>query len=91
MVLVPFLLHPEKEESTMFFRKLTLATATASLAAMPVAAQAAQAAPSRASAPAADESELGGSDLMRALIIVIIGAIGMGVLLLSDDDAPVSP
>ena len=76
----------------MSFRKLTLTAAAASLAALPVAAQAAQAAPpARASAPIADESELGGSDLVRALIIVLIGAIGMGVLLLSDDDAPVSP
>ena len=75
----------------MSFRKLTLAAAATSLAALPVAAQAAQAAPARASAPMAGESELGGSDLVRALIIILIGAIGMGVLLLSDDDAPVSP
>ena len=75
----------------MSFRKLTLAAAATSLAAMPVAAQAAQAAPARASGPAAEESELGGSDLMRALIIILIGAIGMGALLLSDDDGPVSP
>ena len=76
----------------MSFRKLTLTAAATSLAALPVAAQAAQAAPMpRASAPISDESELGGSDLVRALIIVLIGAIGMGVLLLSDDDAPVSP
>ena len=72
----------------MSFRKLTLAVAAASLAALPVAAQAA---PARANAPVTEESELGGSDLVRALIIVLIGAIGMGVLLLSDDDAPVSP
>jgi len=72
----------------MSFRKLTLAAAATSLAVMPVAAQAA---PARANAPVTDESELGGSDLWRALIIVLIGAIGMGVLLLSDDDAPVSP
>lgn len=47
----------------------------------------------RAVAPAAGESELGGSDAIRALIIIIIGAIGMGILLLSDDDndVPVSP
>ena len=73
----------------MSFHKLTLAAAATSLAALPVAAQAAPM--PRASAPIADESELGGSDLVRALIIVLIGAIGMGVLLLSDDDAPVSP
>ena len=75
----------------MSFRKLTLAAAATSLAAMPIAAQGAQAAPARASASMTDESDLGGSDLWRALIIVLIGAIGMGVLLLSDDDAPVSP
>ena len=72
------------------FRNLALVTAAATLTVAPVAAQAAPVA--RAAAPTADESELGGSDLMRALIIVIIGAIGMGILLLTDnDDAPVSP
>jgi hypothetical protein len=71
-------------------RKLALITAAATLAAAPVAAQAA--APARAAAPVANESELGGSDAMRALIIILIGAIGMGFLLLTDDDdSPVSP
>ncbi len=35
--------------------------------------------------------DLGGSDAVRALIIIIIGAIGMAFLLLTDDDDRVSP
>ncbi|GGE05559.1 hypothetical protein GCM10011515_26380 [Tsuneonella deserti] len=71
-------------------RNLAMITAAATLTVAPVAAQAAS--PARASAPAAGESDLRSGDAWRALIIVLIGAIGMGFLLLTDnDDAPVSP
>ena len=72
------------------FRKLALASAAAMTVAAPVAAQSAPVA--RAAAPSSDESDLGGSNIMRALIIILIGAVGMGFLLLTDDDdSPVSP
>ena len=72
----------------MVFRKLALASAALTLAVAPVAAQAA---PSRAAAPITEESDLGGgNEFVNALIIILIAAIGMGALLLSDDD-PVSP
>ena len=73
----------------MYFRKLTLAAAATTLAIAPVASQAAPIA--RSVAPMTDEADLGGSDAMRALIIILIGAIGMVFLLLTDDDNPVSP
>lgn len=74
----------------MYFRKLTLAAAATTLAIAPVASQAAPIA--RSVAPMTDEADLGGSDAMRALIIILIGAIGMVFLLLTDDDDnPVSP
>lgn len=74
----------------MHFRKLTLAAAATSLAIAPVASQAAPLA--RAAAPMAEEVDLGGSDAGRALIIILIGVIGMVFLLLTDDDDnPVSP
>ena len=77
----------------MKFRNMAMATAALTLAAAPIAVQAAPAAPiERASAATTGESELGGSDFMRALIIILIGAIGMAALLLTDDnDSPVSP
>ena len=74
----------------MHFRKLTLAAAATTLAIAPVAAHAAPI--DRAAAPTTEASDLGGSDAVRALIIIIIGAIGMAFLLLTDDDdGPVSP
>jgi hypothetical protein len=72
----------------MIFRKLALATTALSLAAMPVAVQAAPVA--RTSAPMTEASDARG-DAVRALIIVLIAAIGMGFLLLTDDDEPTSP
>jgi hypothetical protein len=75
----------------MTLRQLSLATAAASLAAMPVAAQAATATVDRASAPADEQSDLAGG-IGPAVIIVLIAAVGMGLLLLLDnnDDNPVS-
>ena len=73
----------------MNFRKLTFAAAATTLAVAPVASHAAPVA--RAAAPTTEEADLGGSDAVRALIIIIIGAIGMAFLLLTDDDDPVSP
>ena len=68
----------------MHFRKLTLAAAATTLAIAPVASQAAPVA--RAAARLTDEADLGGSDAVRALIIILIAAIGMVFLLLTDDD-----
>ncbi len=72
----------------MNLSQLTLAAAATALAVAPLAAQAAPV--DRATAPATEEMDLGGSDAVRALIIIIIGAIGMAFLLLTDDE-PVSP
>jgi len=77
----------------MTIRKLALATAAVSLATAPVAAQAAATTPERSTAPAAQEARLQGG-FGPALIIIAIGALGMGLLLLLDDDdndQPVSP
>ena len=65
-------------------RNLAFATAAATMVVTPIAAQAAPVA--RAAAPTFNESELRSGDLWRALIIVIIGAIGMALLLATDDD-----
>ena len=68
-------------------RKLIVGVTTATLAATPIAAQAA---PQRIPAPVAAESEeLGGSPFL--IIIGIAVLVGLGVILLSDSDDPVSP
>ncbi|MXO75701.1 hypothetical protein GRI40_10775 [Altererythrobacter aerius] len=74
----------------MIARKLALATAATTLALTPVAAYAA---PERASAPATEQSQLGGgAEWVNALIIILIGAVGMAALLIADDDDnPTSP
>lgn len=70
----------------MSIRKLPIALAAVALAAAPLAAQAAPV--ERASAPAAGESELGGSLLWIFIAIaVVVGAI----LLFDKDNDPVSP
>lgn len=72
----------------MNLRHLTAATSAALLAVTPLAASAAPI--ERASAPATEASEIAGSDIGRALIIILIAAAGMGFLLLTDDE-PDSP
>ena len=68
-------------------RKLIIGTATVALAATPIAAHAA---PQRLPAPiAADSEEIGGSPFL--IIIGIAVLLGLGVVLLSDSDDPVSP
>jgi len=70
----------------MSMRKLPVAIAAATLAVAPLASHAAPV--SRAAAPTAEESELGGTLLWIAIVIgVIIGA----VLLLDGKNDPVSP
>lgn len=70
--------------------KLTAIAAAASLAGAPVALQAAaDTAPmTRAAAPVEGESEIAG--IGAAGIIIAIAAIGMGALLIAEDDDPVS-
>ncbi|MXO68544.1 hypothetical protein [Pelagerythrobacter marinus] len=68
----------------MKLRNFFFATAAASLAAAPVAAQA-QAA-DRAAQPVAGESELAGSGISAGLIIAALAAIGMVILIVSEDD-----
>lgn len=63
---------------------LALSAAAVLTAAAPVAAQAAPVA--RAAAPTTDEAELGGSNFARIAIIVLIAAVGMLALILSDND-----
>ena len=66
----------------MKFPKIALAAAAGSLALAPIAV----------SAQSAEYDDGGGSDLARAGIIAVIAAVGMAVLLLTDDDdSPVSP
>lgn len=75
----------------MSFRKLTLAAACLTMVTGPVAAQASM--PLRSAGPISEEADLGGgSDVMKALIILLIASIGMVYLLVTDDeDQPVSP
>ena len=69
----------------MKLTNIAMATAAASLAAAPIAASAATA--ERANAPVEDASALGGdSTIGNSLIIVAIAAVGMAILLLTDDD-----
>lgn len=70
----------------MSVRKLSVVLAGAALAVTPLAAHAAPV--DRAAAPSAAENELGGNLLWIVIAIaVIVGAI----LLLDDDNDPVSP
>lgn len=71
----------------MSIRKLPVALAAATLAVSPLAAQAAPV--ERAAAPTADESQLRGGSLLwiAAIVAIIIG----GILLLDNNDNPVSP
>ncbi len=72
----------------MTLRKLAFATAAASLAISPVAAQAAPA--SRASALILEQDELAGGYILPVLAVI---AIVVGIILLTDndDDDTVSP
>ncbi|MCT2559162.1 hypothetical protein N0B51_09220 [Tsuneonella sp. YG55] len=70
----------------MRFDKIASSLAAVSLMVAPVAVQAAPA--DRASAPAAEESELGGT---LVLIFVAIAAIVAAILIIDGDDDPVSP
>ncbi len=66
-------------------KKLLFAVAATGLVATPIAAQSV----ARVSAPTEEVSENGGS-FGPAAIIIAIAAIGMGILLLTDDDEPAS-
>ena len=66
---------------------LALTAAAMSLAAAPVAAQQAEAQIQRETAPAKSESELGGQNLLFLLGIAIVAA---SIVLLSENDDPVS-
>ncbi len=69
----------------MSVRKLPIALVAATLGMAPLAAQAAPV--ERATAPTAEESELGGSLLW---IIIAIGVVIGAILLLDDKNDPVS-
>jgi hypothetical protein len=69
----------------MTLRKLPIALSAAALALSSVAVQAAPA--DRASAPAAEESDLGGSYLWIIAAIAIV----VGIVLIADDNNPSSP
>ena len=75
----------------MKLKSLALATAAATLAAAPIAAQASIA---DRTAPMREASELAGGDAKPILIIAAIGAVGIALLALTgdddDDDIPVS-
>jgi len=66
-------------------RKLVIATVAASLTATPVLAK--QVSVQRDSAPVAAKNELGGSSLLMLIGIAVVAA---GILLLSEDNDPVS-
>jgi hypothetical protein len=73
----------------MTIRTLAVAAAASSLALAPIAAQAQPAAVERGSAmPAQTEDLQGGFGAIA--IIIALAALGMGLLLLSDDDDAIS-
>ncbi|MCH2487447.1 MAG: hypothetical protein MK010_06865 [Erythrobacter sp.] len=67
-------------------KTVTLALAATTLAAAPIAAQAAD----RSVAPISDESELAGGFSRVLVLAVVAAAIFIGIEV-SDDDEPVSP
>ena len=68
-------------------RTFALMAAATALAVAPVAAQAA---PQRTPAPVSTESEqLFGSPLL--VIVLLAVAVGLGIILLDDDESPTSP
>ena len=73
----------------MSLRRISLTTAVAALVATPIAAQQSRAELSRASEPVAGENELVGESSL--VFILGIAAVAGAVLLLSEDDDPVSP
>lgn len=85
--------YTKKTEGSVFMklRNIFFATAAATLAAAPIAAQAETAA--RVSEPVAGVSELGGDGegIGAGLIVAAIAAIGMIVLIVSDDDDDEDP
>lgn len=72
----------------MKIAKISAVAAAASLAIAPVAIQAAPGS-ARTAAPVEGESELGGT-LGPVAIILAIGAIGIGALLIAEDDDEVA-
>ena len=79
-------LENERFDLMTLTKKLLFAVAATGLVATPIAAQSV----SRVSAPTSEVEELGGG-IGPAAIIIAIAAIGMGILLLTDDDEdPVS-
>lgn len=69
----------------MKLSKTTMAVAAAALVAAPVAAQSAT--DFRVAAPVAGANELGGdTEIAPVFIIAALAAIGIGILLLTDDD-----
>ena len=72
----------------MIGRNILLASAALSLAAAPVAAQQAKADVQRQSAPVSEQSELAGNTTL--FFILGIAAVVAGIILISEDDDPVS-
>ena len=69
------------------FRSLALTAATAALAVAPLSGQAA---PPRAAAPVAGESEaIGGSPVLIPVVLAIV--IALSIVLITDGEAPESP
>lgn len=73
----------------MLIRTMAAAAAAAALAAAPIAAFAAAPAIERVSPTSEDTSQVGG-EVGAAAIIIAIAAIGMAILLLTENDDPAS-
>jgi len=71
-----------KGDVSMKFHNLVAAAAALTLTATPVIAQAASAEISRVSAPATDESEMGGGNSLMLILAALL--IGAGIFLLAD-------
>jgi predicted transporter len=80
-----------KGDVSMKFHNLVAAAAALTLTATPVIAQAASAEISRVSAPATDESEMGGGNSLMLILAALL--IGAGIFLLADGNGnkPASP